>query len=125
MATKIAITAGDTKNVSAAAMRLHRITGDSVGEIKARLQSGAPVVERLLFKRDHDEVVHVLRQAMAELPGDGAQVRVFELGADERLQDIPDRSHVEISPEVFETILQEHQRGLEELEEEDEYDATS
>ena len=70
-----------------------------------RISSGTPVIESILFTNDYPEVAARLRELIEQLPATGAEVRWFELDADEHFAPDGDLTKWEISPETLLDIL--------------------
>ena len=58
---------------------LRAATGLPFGAMADAIRSGAPLIERILFMNDHDEVAETLRLVVSAAIREGATLRLYEL----------------------------------------------
>ena len=104
--SKIDIVLSDVPDTVRAVEVLRAIAPEtSIAEYRKRITSGSPVIERILFENDHDDVAAQLRALLSELPKTGARIRVFELRVHEKFKPDANLSAWEISPSTLLNIL--------------------
>ncbi len=101
------VVVGRTRNPTAAQVAAVRgATGTSIAEIKKMLQSGTPILERVLFLNDHDESAATLRRLVAYASRVALPLEIFELSPSEVFETVR-QSECRIDETILENILSE------------------
>lgn len=91
---------------------IRRLTGLPLSEIIQRVQRRIPLVERVLFYRDHPDVARELTSLSRELPALGADLDLFEIPEAEEYSSAGEVAYFRLDAQVLANILAAHDKEL-------------
>ncbi len=106
--SKIVLVANSTDDLSFLS-KVRKITGISVGDLRAKLSSQQPFYEALLFGNDHQEQADILKKIADEANILGIYLNVYEIEPQENFATCI-KKECEINIEIMNNILNEWER---------------
>lgn len=97
--------------------RLHTLSSAPYAALKARIESGEPAIEFILFRGDADENFAAVRRFLDEAASWPCRVRYYELDETESLADV-DLAVAEIGPDAIRRVLEASERDRDRFREE-------